>query len=60
MNANIKGLLHAVVNIGGNGAIFEFVPPEYRGLAFLAFNVLQVVYAYLDPSYAYHKLGKTK
>jgi len=60
MNPKIKGLLHLVVNLGGNGAIFEFVPAEYRALAFCVFNLIAVSYAFIDPTYTYHQLGKSK
>lgn len=60
MNANVKGLLHGVINIAGNGVIFELIPQPYKMWALLVFNLLQVVYAFLDPSYTVHLMGKKK
>lgn len=58
MNPNFKAFLHILVNLGGNTAIFDLVPQEQRPYAFLVFNLLQVVYAFFDKSYAIHVLGK--
>ena len=60
MNVKIKGILHFIVSIGGNAAIFGAVPEEFRVYVALGFNILQVVYAYLDPTYAINliKMGK--
>lgn len=59
MSAKAKGILHVIVNLGGNGMIFELVPVDYRPVVFLVFNLLGIVYAYLDPTYTFQKLGKT-
>jgi len=56
--SKVKGVLHALVNIGGNLLVLGVVPVEYKLYALLAFNILQVVYAYLDPTYVFQKLGK--
>lgn len=60
MTAKIKGILQVVVNIAGNGGIIAFVPIEYKAIALLVFNIIQVIYAYLDPTYTITKLGMTK
>jgi hypothetical protein len=54
MTAKLKGLLHALVNVAGNGAILELVPADYKPIALLVFNLAQIIYAFLDPTYAVH------
>lgn len=58
MNAQIKSLLYALINIGGNLIVLGVVPAEFKVYALLAFNILQVVYAYYDPTYVFQQLGK--
>ena len=60
MQPNLKGILHGIVSVVGNGAIFAFLPDEYRIWVLLAFNIVQVVLAFIDPSYAVNliKMGK--
>jgi hypothetical protein len=60
MNSKLKGTIHTIINIVGNGAILAFLPSPISIYAILAFNVLQVVYAYLDPTYTVNllKMGK--
>jgi hypothetical protein len=58
MNAKVKGLLYAVVNILGNVILLGVVPSQYELYALLVFNILQVIYAYVDPTYVFQKLGK--
>jgi hypothetical protein len=60
MTARVKGILHGIINLVGNGTILTVLPDKYKPLVLLVFNIIQVVYAYLDPSYAYFKLGKGK
>ena len=59
-NPSIKGALHGIVSIFGNGVIFELVPAPYKVWALLVFNIIQVIYAYIDPTYTVHLLGKAK
>lgn len=63
MNEKAKGLFHALVNIVGNILVLGIVPTEYKIYVLLAFNLIQVVLAYLDPTYALvaigRKLGRT-
>jgi len=49
--SKIKGILNTIINIAGNGAIFMAIPSPYKVYAILGFNILQVIYAYLDPTY---------
>ena len=58
MNAQIKAVLYAVVNIGGNLILLGIIPAEYKVYSLLVFNIVQVVYAYFDPSYVFQQLGK--
>jgi len=58
MNDKIRGVVHAIVNILGNLLILGVIPVEYKLYSLAVFNVAQVVYAYLDPTYVFQKLGK--
>ena len=57
-NAKLKGFLNAFINIGANAFILGIVPPEYKGWALVIFNLAQVVYAFMDPSYTLMQIGK--
>lgn len=58
MSAKLKAGIYGIISLVGNGAILAVLPDPYRLYAFLAFNVLQVLYAFFDPSYTVHLLGK--
>lgn len=58
--AKLKGLLHAIINIAGNGAILTVVPEDYKPYALAIFNLVQVVLAFTDPTYTIQKLGMSK
>jgi hypothetical protein len=58
MSSKAKVALHFIVNIGANILIMDMLPPEYKALGVLLFNVAQVGYAYFDPTYVFQKLGK--
>ena len=56
----IKGALHLVINLAVNSGILAFVPLEYKALVLLVFNLAQIVYAYMDPTYVLKQLGVSK
>lgn len=58
MNSRIKAVLYAVINIGGNLILLGVIPQAYKVYSLLVFNIVQVVYAYFDPSYVFQQLGK--
>lgn len=58
MSAQIKGSLHGLVNIAGNGAIFSLVPSPYKEYVLLAFNLISLILAFIDPSYTFQKFGR--
>lgn len=58
MKANLKATLSGIINIVVNSGIIAIVPPEYKVWALLGFNLVQVVYMFYDPTYAFQKLGK--
>ena len=60
MNAKTKGFLHLIVNLAVNGTLFSIVPEEYKTYAILGFNFLQVILAFMDPTYTIQKLGMSK
>lgn len=60
MNAQLKMVLLLVVNLAVNGTLFAILPPEYKVYGILAVNLIQVVLAFVDPSYTIAKLGLSK
>lgn len=60
MNAKINLILHGIANILGNAAVIGIVPDEYKIWVLAVFNVAQVIYAAIDPTYTVEqiKLGK--
>jgi hypothetical protein len=58
LSVEAKLFLHAIVNIGGNGAVLallpQFVPPTIVAVVFLVFNLAQVLYAFVDPTFTLH------
>ncbi len=50
----LKTFLHALVNIGGNTALYDLLPADYKLLAMAVFNLIQVIYAFYDTSYSVH------
>ena len=58
IGAKTKLVLHVVVNLAGNALIVSalpsFLPSSYVAAIFLVFNLAQVAYAFMDPSYAVH------
>lgn len=60
MNVNFKATLSGIINVVVNSGILAVVPPDYKVWALLAFNLVQVIYMFFDPSYAFTKLGMTK
>lgn len=60
MNSQLKALLLLIVNLALNGSLWLFVPIEYKGLAILIVNLLQVAICYFDPTYAIQKIGMSK
>jgi len=62
MNVKLKGFLHLIVNLSGNAAIWSFIPENYKLWVWMGFNIIAVVYAYLDPTYTFEmiKMGKVK
>ena len=58
MNAKIKGALFGIINVVGNLLLIDIIPIEYKVIVVLGFNLLQCVYMYFDPSYAFQQLGK--
>lgn len=59
-SSKAKVFLHTIVNVGGNIILMDVVPPNYKALSLLVFNICQVLLAYFDPSYALVKLGRAK
>ena len=59
-NVTFKGILQGIITVAGNGAIFALIPEPFKNWAILAFNVILVVYNFLDPSFAVHlmQIGK--
>lgn len=60
MSSKAKVTLHFIVSIGANLLMLDVLPAEWKGWAILAFNVVQVLYAYFDPTYALVKMGHAK
>ena len=60
MNTKLKAILYLIINLGVNGGIIAAVPADYKAIALLVFNCIQVVLAFLDPSYVLQKLGWDK
>ena len=60
MNEKLKAFLLLIINLAVNGSLWLFVPVEYKGLAILAVNLIQVAIAYYDPTYTIAKLGISK
>ena len=60
MEAKLKAILYLIINLGVNGGIIAVVPVEYKAIALLVFNCIQVVLAFLDPSYVLQQLGWNK
>jgi hypothetical protein len=58
MDSKIKVSLHAFINIVGNLLVVGLIPPEYKLYVLMAFNTVQVIYAYFDPTYVFQQLGK--
>lgn len=54
LGTEAKASLHAIVSIGGNSAIFTLIPPSWQPVAFVLFNLAQVIYAFVDPTYTVH------
>lgn len=54
MGADAKFTLHAIVSIGANAAIFTVLPAAWQPFAFVLFNLAQVIYAFVDPTYTVH------
>jgi hypothetical protein len=59
-NAKLKAILYLIINLGVNGGIIAVVPVEYKAIALLVFNCVQVVLAFIDPAYTIQKLGISK
>lgn len=57
---DLKQLLHFIVSLAANGAIWAVVPEDYKPYAILLFNLVQVGLAYIDPTYTIQKLGMSK
>lgn len=55
-----KAVLNGIINVVVNSGIIAIVPPDYKVWVLLAFNLVQVLYMYFDPTYAFRKLGMTK
>lgn len=60
MTTKIKAILYLIINLAVNGGILAAVPIEYKAISLLVFNCLQVVLAFIDPTYAIQKLGISK
>ena len=58
--ARIKAVLNGILNVAVNSGIIAIVPPTYKAYALLAFNLVQVIYMFLDPTWAFTKLGMNK
>ena len=58
LSAEAKLILHGFVNLGGNAAIIallpSFLPATWVTVVFLGFNLAQVIYAFVDPTFAVH------
>ncbi len=58
ISANAKLVLHFIINLGGNGLIItllpQILPAAIVTVIFLVFNLAQVLYAFVDPTYAIH------
>ena len=58
VKAQAKLAMNAVVNIAGNTVIItmlsQVLPQPYLGFVFLAFNLIQVIRAFTDPTFAIH------
>lgn len=59
-SAKIKGILHLIINLAGNGTIWTMIPEEYKMYALFVFNLVQIIYAFLDPTYTLAQLGMKK
>lgn len=58
MSAKIKSVLYGIISLVGNGAILAVLPDPYKLYAFLAFNLVQVIYAFYDNTYHVQLLSK--
>jgi len=58
ISASAKLVLHVIVNLAGNSLIIAtlptFLPASVVAIVFLAFNIVQVIYAYVDPTFTVH------
>jgi hypothetical protein len=54
LSAQTKLLLHGIVNFVGNGAILLLLPDPYKAITVVVFNIIQLILAFMDPSYAVH------
>ncbi len=61
MSAKIKVILYSIVSLGGNVALLAgILPSPYKELCLAIFNLVQVAYAFYDPTFVIQKLGMTK
>jgi len=60
MTTGLKSVLHAIINLGGNTALWNLIPEQYKLIAVAVFNVLYMVYCFLDPTATLNKLGLSR
>lgn len=56
MSVKIKAFLYGIISLVGNGAILLVLPEEWRPYLLVGFNLVQVAYAFFDPSYTIHQI----
>lgn len=57
MTTQTKAVIHGVLSVVANAGILAAVPDTYKVWVLLAWNLIQVLVAFFDPTYAYQNLG---